>query len=85
MGRWMARAGRELLDEADILIPVPLHWRRGWSRRYQTLIILMILSFYTRRYILPTFRAVLANAGLNHLAFGCDLSYTMCSSCGPSS
>jgi predicted amidophosphoribosyltransferase len=33
MGRWMARAGRELLGEADVLIPVPLHWRRGWSRR----------------------------------------------------
>jgi ComF family protein len=34
MGRWMARAGRDLLEEADVLIPVPLHWRRGWSRRY---------------------------------------------------
>src|SRR3982075_2250501 len=34
MGRWMARAGRELLDEADVLVPVPLHWRRGGSRRY---------------------------------------------------
>ncbi len=34
MGRWMARAGRELLAEADILVPVPLHWKRGWSRRY---------------------------------------------------
>jgi ComF family protein len=34
MGHWMARAGRELLGEADVLIPVPLHWRRGWSRRY---------------------------------------------------
>jgi ComF family protein len=34
MGRWMARAGRELLEEADVLIPVPLHWRRAWSRRY---------------------------------------------------
>jgi ComF family protein len=34
MGRWMARAGRELLDSADMLIPVPLHWRRAWSRRY---------------------------------------------------
>ena len=34
MGRWMARAGRELLEQADALIPVPLHWRRGWSRRY---------------------------------------------------
>ncbi|MBN9597448.1 MAG: ComF family protein [Afipia sp.] len=34
MGRWMARAGQELLGEADALVPVPLHWRRGWSRRY---------------------------------------------------
>jgi ComF family protein len=34
MGRWMARAGRELLQEADVLVPVPLHWRRAWSRRY---------------------------------------------------
>jgi ComF family protein len=34
MGRWMARAGRELLQDTDVLIPVPLHWRRGWSRRY---------------------------------------------------
>ena len=34
MGRWMARAGQELLIEADALVPVPLHWRRGWSRRY---------------------------------------------------
>ena len=34
MGRWMARAGRELLQEADVLVPVPLHWKRGWSRRY---------------------------------------------------
>ncbi len=34
MGRWMARAGRELLGQADVLVPVPLHWPRGWSRRY---------------------------------------------------
>jgi ComF family protein len=34
MGRWMARAGGELLDEADALVPVPLHWRRAWRRRY---------------------------------------------------
>lgn len=32
MGRWMARAGRELLAAADALIPVPLHWFRLWSR-----------------------------------------------------
>jgi ComF family protein len=34
MGRWMARAGRELLDGADALVPVPLHWRRLWTRRF---------------------------------------------------
>ncbi|MBY0382165.1 MAG: ComF family protein [Xanthobacteraceae bacterium] len=34
MGRWMARAGDELLRDADALVPVPLHWKRGWSRRY---------------------------------------------------
>jgi ComF family protein len=34
LGRWMARAGAELLAEADLVMPVPLHWRRGWARRY---------------------------------------------------
>ncbi|MBT5013966.1 MAG: ComF family protein [Rhodospirillaceae bacterium] len=31
---WMERAGRELLDDADIIAPVPLHWTRLFSRRY---------------------------------------------------
>jgi ComF family protein len=34
MGRWISRAGRELLADADALIPVPLHWRRLWTRRF---------------------------------------------------
>jgi ComF family protein len=34
MGRWIAHAGREVLAEADALVPVPLHWRRQWARRY---------------------------------------------------
>lgn len=34
LGRWMARAGAEILASADLIVPVPLHWRRGWSRRY---------------------------------------------------
>jgi ComF family protein len=34
MGRWMATAGRELLGDANALVPVPLHWRRLWSRRF---------------------------------------------------
>ncbi len=34
MGRWMTRAGNDLLAEADALVPVPLHWRRLWARRF---------------------------------------------------
>jgi ComF family protein len=34
MGRWMATAGRDLLAEADAMVPVPLHWRRHWARRF---------------------------------------------------
>jgi len=32
--RWLDRAGRELLDEADFIVPVPLHASRLWMRRY---------------------------------------------------
>lgn len=34
LGLWMARAGREILAEADLLIPVPLHRRRLVWRRF---------------------------------------------------
>jgi ComF family protein len=34
LGRWTARAGRELLADADAIVPVPLHWRRLWARRF---------------------------------------------------
>jgi ComF family protein len=34
MGRWISQAGREVLAEADALVPVPLHWRRLWARRF---------------------------------------------------
>jgi ComF family protein len=34
MGRWTAHAGREILSDADALVPVPLHWRRLWARRF---------------------------------------------------
>ncbi|HVU19246.1 MAG TPA: ComF family protein [Rhizomicrobium sp.] len=32
--RWLERSGRALIDEADIIVPVPLHPRRLWSRRF---------------------------------------------------
>jgi ComF family protein len=31
---WMAAAGRDLLAEADVIAPTPLHWRRLARRRY---------------------------------------------------
>jgi ComF family protein len=34
MGRLMAQAGAELLAEADVLVPVPLHRIRLWRRRF---------------------------------------------------
>jgi ComF family protein len=34
IARWMARAGAELLADADLLTPVPLHPLRLWRRRF---------------------------------------------------
>lgn len=34
MARMMTRAGRDLLADADLLVPVPLHRVRLWSRRF---------------------------------------------------
>jgi len=34
MGNWMMRAGRELLAETDLIVPIPLHAGRYFSRRY---------------------------------------------------
>jgi len=33
-GEWMRRAGATLLADTDLLMPVPLHWTRLLSRRY---------------------------------------------------
>ena len=32
--KWMARSGAELLEDADMIVPVPLHRRRMFARRY---------------------------------------------------
>ncbi|HEY0107040.1 MAG TPA: ComF family protein [Rhizomicrobium sp.] len=32
--RWLERGGRALLDEADVIVPVPLHRSRLWFRRF---------------------------------------------------
>jgi ComF family protein len=33
-GKWMHRAGGEVLTGADLLVPVPLHWTRLFARRF---------------------------------------------------
>jgi ComF family protein len=40
LGRMMARAGAELLSDADALVPIPLHWSRLWRRRYNQSMVL---------------------------------------------
>jgi ComF family protein len=40
MAQMMARAGRKLISEADMIVPVPLHWKRLWKRRFNQAAIL---------------------------------------------
>ena len=32
--RWLSRTGRQLLEDSDLVVPVPLHRFRLWRRRY---------------------------------------------------
>jgi ComF family protein len=49
MGRWIGQAGREVLADADALVPVPLHWRRLWARRFnQSAMLAAAISRQTR-------------------------------------
>jgi ComF family protein len=34
LSRWLSRAGRAVLEDSDLLVPVPLHPWRLWRRRY---------------------------------------------------
>jgi ComF family protein len=34
LGRWMLRAGADVLSDIDAVVPVPLHWTRLFARRY---------------------------------------------------
>lgn len=34
LASWLARSGRALLDDSDVIVPVPLHASRLWRRRY---------------------------------------------------
>jgi len=53
IGRWMATAGAELLAEADAVLPVPLHWRRLWLRRFnQSAALASVIARQTGRPVL---------------------------------
>lgn len=50
----MARAGAALLARADILVPVPLHWRRLFKRRYnQAALLARHLGARTGKAVIP--------------------------------
>jgi len=34
LATWMQQAGKDLIDETSVIIPVPLHWWRLFTRRY---------------------------------------------------
>ena len=46
-GGWMARAGADLLASADLVAPVPLHWRRLFMRRYNQAQLLALIVVRT--------------------------------------
>ena len=70
LGQWMRRAGAGLLAEADLQIPVPLHWTRLFARRYNQAAVLaqarltvaqveemyryMAIANYEDRFVIPT-------------------------------
>lgn len=39
---WLKRAGDELIQDADLIVPVPLHWSRLFSRRYNQAALLAV-------------------------------------------
>jgi ComF family protein len=53
-GQWLARAGAELLQEADLVVPVPLHWTRlAWRRYNQSALLANAVARTARRHSVP--------------------------------
>lgn len=70
MGRWMARAGADILRDADILVPTPLHWRRLAARRFnQAAALAEVISRQSavpvESFALERIRATLPQVGLS--------------------
>ena len=70
MAKWMARAGAEVVPTADVIVPVPLHRRRLWWRRFnQSALLAQAIAAATGKPFAPTalarMRATAQQVGLS--------------------
>jgi ComF family protein len=55
MARWMVRAGGDVVSGAGVIVPVPLHRRRLWTRRFnQSAMLALVIAGATERPFAPT-------------------------------
>jgi ComF family protein len=51
---WLLRAGSEMIAESDIIVPVPLHARRLWQRRFnQSALLAQAVAASAKKQFLP--------------------------------
>lgn len=70
-GRWLKRAGAELLADADLIVPVPLYRSRLWWRRFnQSAMLAQALERQTGIssdcFVLKRVRRTASQVGLTH-------------------
>ncbi len=54
MGHWMARAGADVVADAGLIVPVPLHRLRLWSRRFnQSAALAQVVARHSGRQFAP--------------------------------
>ena len=53
LGPWMAREGAELIGGADVIVPVPIHWRRLVARTFnQAALLANIISGHAKKPVI---------------------------------